>query len=78
MPARRKLTSVDVTPREVAVLNLLAQGLSNEEIGATLKVGTGTVKHHIAQASIKLDLHSRVLLARYWNCELFKIGAGGK
>ena len=76
MPARSGACSVHVTPREIEVLNLLAQGFSNEEIGVSLGVETGTIKHHINQASIKLDLHSRVLLARYWCCEIFRIGAG--
>jgi DNA-binding NarL/FixJ family response regulator len=61
MPARPRAFSV--TPREMQVLDLLAQGFSNEEIGVSLGVETETVKHHISQASIKLDLHSRILLA---------------
>jgi DNA-binding NarL/FixJ family response regulator len=56
MPAQPRACSVHVTPREVEVLNLLAQGFSNEEIGVSLKIETGTIKHHINQASIKLDL----------------------
>jgi DNA-binding NarL/FixJ family response regulator len=76
MPERRGARSGHVTPREVEVLNLLAQGFANQEIGLTLGVGTGTVKHHINQASAKLDLDSRILLAIYWSCPLFRIGAG--
>jgi DNA-binding NarL/FixJ family response regulator len=76
MPARPGACSVHVTRRQAEVLSLLTQGFDNEEIALTLGVGTGTVKHHINQASIKLDLHSRILLARYWQCELFRIGAG--
>lgn len=76
MRARRRACSVHVTTREVEVLNLLALGFSNEEIGVSLEVQTGTVKHHINQAAIKLDLHSRVLLALYWSFPLFRIGAG--
>jgi DNA-binding NarL/FixJ family response regulator len=79
MSVRPQAFSGHVTPREVAVLNLLAQGFSNEEIGVTLGLETGTIKHHISRASIKLDLHSRVLLARFWgSCEIFRIGAGWK
>jgi hypothetical protein len=47
MPARPWACSVHVTPREVEVLNLLAQGFANEEIGVTLGLETSTVKHHI-------------------------------
>jgi DNA-binding NarL/FixJ family response regulator len=67
-----------VTPREVEVLNLLAQGFANEEIGVTLGVETSTVKHYIYSAAGKLHVHSRVLLAHYWGCPLFRLGAGRK
>jgi DNA-binding NarL/FixJ family response regulator len=79
MPARRRRAfSVHVTAREAEILNLLAQGLSNAEIGLTRGIGAGTVKHHINQVSAKLDLHSRTLLARFWSCPFFRIGAGRK
>ena len=67
---------VHVTPREVEVLNLLAQGFANEEIGVTLGLETSTVKHHINSAADKLHVHSRILLALYWSFPLFRIGAG--
>jgi DNA-binding NarL/FixJ family response regulator len=78
MPARPGALSVHVTRREAEILNLLAQGFSNAEIGVAMKITTGTVKHHICQASIKLDVHSRILLAHYWGCPMFRIGAGRK
>ena len=73
---------VHVTTREVEILNLLAQGLSNADIGMTLRIGTGTVKHYINGLAAKLlvddsdKINRRILLARYWSCELFRIGAG--
>jgi DNA-binding NarL/FixJ family response regulator len=82
MPARPRACSVHVTKREAEVLSLLAQGFSNEEIGVSLKIQTGTVKHFLNSAAAKLlpvnsdKINSRVLLARYWSCELFRIGAG--
>jgi len=76
MPARSRVFSV--TLKEAEILNLLAQGLSNAEIALAMKITIGTVKHHIGQAGIKLDLHSRILLARSWSCPLFRIGAGRK
>ena len=75
---------VHVTPREAEILNLLAQGLSNADIGMTLGIGTGTVKHYINGLAAKLlvddsdKINRRILLARYWSCELFRIGAGSK
>jgi DNA-binding NarL/FixJ family response regulator len=76
MPARRRAFSVHVTLREAEILNLLAQGLSNAEISATTGIAMSTVKHHICQAAVKLDLHSRVLLAKFWSYEIFRRGAG--
>ena len=67
---------VHVTPKEVEVLNLLVQGFRNADIGVTLGIGAGTVKSHINRAAAKLHVHSRILLACYWSCELFRIGAG--
>lgn len=49
-----------LTHREREVLELLADGLSNEEIGRVLYVGIRTVKYHISQILRKLDVRDRV------------------
>jgi DNA-binding NarL/FixJ family response regulator len=50
---------VELTPRELEVLRLLARGLSNGEIARELVLGEATVKTHVARVFQKLDLHDR-------------------
>ena len=47
------------TSRERDVLRLLAQGLSNAEIGEQLFIGETTVKTHVTRILQKLDVRDR-------------------
>lgn len=57
------LTSL--TPREVEVLCLLAQGLDNEAIARTLVVTRRTVQNHVSNIYAKLNAASRTEAALY-------------
>lgn len=48
-----------LTPREEDVLKLLAEGLSNREIGARLYLTEGTVKNYVSTVIAKLQANDR-------------------
>jgi DNA-binding NarL/FixJ family response regulator len=57
--------SARLSPREREVLQLLAEGKSNKEIGVLLGTTTKTAETHRAHILAKLDLHSMSELVRY-------------
>lgn len=54
-----------LTGREFDVLRLLAQGASNKEIAAQLRIGDETVKTHVGNILAKLGVNSRTQAALY-------------
>ena len=67
LASRRGLRSrgMTLTVREIEVLQLVARGCSNQEIGRELVITEHTVKAHLAKIREKLGLESRVQLALY-------------
>ena len=58
-------SSEHLTDREKDILRLIAQGKSNEEIGAELYLSVGTVKKQLSNLMLRLCLENRVQAAVY-------------
>ncbi len=56
--------ALGISPRECAVLNLLADGASNKAIARQLAISPNTVKTHVARLFEKLNARSRTQLVR--------------
>ena len=54
-----------LSEREIAVLEAVARGLSNREIGRELWISEQTVKFHLRNVYRKLGVTSRTEAARY-------------
>ena len=57
--------SADLTPREREILELIGQGLTNQQIADRLIIEVGTVKNHVHSILQKLDVSSREDAASY-------------
>jgi ATP/maltotriose-dependent transcriptional regulator MalT len=64
-PAASGAAVTILTPRELDVLKLVAQGLSNPDIARQLVLSEHTVHRHLANILRKLDLSSRVAAAAW-------------
>jgi len=54
-----------LTPREIELVKMVAQGFQNKSIAAQLFISEGTVKSHLHKVYEKLNLHGRLSLLRY-------------
>jgi DNA-binding NarL/FixJ family response regulator len=55
----------DLTPRELEVLRLMAQGLSNRKIAEQLAVNERTIKSHVGEILSKLGVENRTQAVTY-------------
>jgi DNA-binding NarL/FixJ family response regulator len=60
-PWQGKLTS-----REAEVLEALAAGLMNGEIAEALGLTERTIKFHVTNVYMRLNVRNRVMAARWW------------
>lgn len=66
------LQLAELTPKQMRVLELVAEGLSNRQIGAELGAAENTVKCHVVAILSKLECRSRtqaalLMMRRAWS-----------
>lgn len=54
-----RMSRGDLTQREFEVLKLVAKGLTNKEIGKSLSISSLTVKNHVNNILVKLEVSDR-------------------
>ena|SRR5438128_385088 len=59
LPDQRKREDLGITPRELEILELIAEGMSNREIAEKLFVSENTVKTHSSRVFDKLGAKRR-------------------
>lgn len=62
---RTSVPTPRLTERELEVLRLVAQGMSNREIAGELYISENTVKNHVRNILEKLHLHTRMEAVMY-------------
>jgi len=69
--ARRASAAADqLTPHELQIAVLVAQGMTNREAAAALFLSPKTIEYHLGQIYRKLDVRGRAQLARLMAMEL--------
>ncbi|MDJ0620313.1 MAG: helix-turn-helix transcriptional regulator [Calothrix sp. MO_192.B10] len=58
-------TPVSLSDRELQIIDLVAAGLTNQEIAAKLEISKRTVDNHISNILTKTETGNRVALVRW-------------
>lgn len=64
--SKSDLSKYDITEKELNIIKLIAEGLSNKEIGNILYISEGTVRNNISIILEKLSLKNRTQLAIFY------------
>jgi DNA-binding NarL/FixJ family response regulator len=62
---RERVKAIELTPRELQVVSLVADGLSNKQIARRLSLSLYTVKNHVHNVVEKLQVESRFKAVEY-------------
>lgn len=65
MAVRSNAQKVELTARQIEILQLAAQGLQNKEIADTLSVSEHTIKYHMSEILQRLQVKNRDQAAAY-------------
>lgn len=58
-------TTEELTPRQLEILTLVAQGLTYKQIGEDLNLGESTIRYHMGQILERLHLENRAQVIAY-------------
>jgi NarL family two-component system response regulator LiaR len=64
-PAAEQAIRAELSEREIEVLKLIANGKDNSQIAADLHISPKTVKNHISNILMKLQIENRIQAAVY-------------
>ena len=64
-PTQARIEALGITPRELEVLQLIAEGLSNKEMAERLFVSENTVKTHASRVFDKLGASRRTQAVQF-------------
>ncbi|MDZ8054137.1 MAG: LuxR C-terminal-related transcriptional regulator [Aulosira sp. ZfuVER01] len=65
MAAGESQTPVSLSDRELQIIDLVAAGLTNQEIAGKLEISKRTVDNHISNILTKTQTENRVALVRW-------------